>query len=339
MCISACRFARLLLGALLLPALMGGCMPETPPSGDREQDFRGEMRTLVERIGAYARTVNPEFLVIPQNGLPLLTLDGDPRGEVASRYVKAIDAVTQESLFFGQGGMDEPTPVEESKLLTRFADLAQRNGLPVLATNYCRKRGRVDRSYALCRRRGYISFAADSRNLDRIPAYPERPFRHHCRTLSSLTEAENYLYLLDLSRFPSKNAFVDAVRETRYDIIVMDPCFLGDVPFSRREVLALKRKPCGGNRFVLAYLSIGEAEDYRPYWNPQWKVIAPGWLEEENPEWPGNYKVRYWTEGWQRILMGTEGACLDRIVAAGFDGVVLDIIDAFVFFEEKVKGD
>ena len=140
-------------------------------------------------------------------------------------------------------------------------------------------------------------------------------------------------------RTPRKNAFVDAVRETLYDVVITDPYFLGDVPFTWREVKALKRKPCGGNRFVLAYLSIGEAEDYRPYWNPSWKRIPPPWLEKENEDWPGNYKVRYWMEEWQKILLGGEGSCLDRIVEAGFDGVVLDIIDAFYYFEEKVRAD
>jgi cysteinyl-tRNA synthetase len=61
----------------------------------------------------------------------------------------------------------------------------------------------------------------------------------------------------------------------------------------------------------------------------------PAWIEEENPDWPGNYKVRYWMEEWQRILMGRDDSCLDRIMDAGFDGVYLDIIDAFWYFEAK----
>ena len=45
---------------------------------------------------------------------------------------------------------------------------------------------------------------------------------------------------------------------------------------------------------VLAYLSIGEAEDYRGYWDPSWvdasgvpiPGVAPAWLGAENPECP-----------------------------------------------------
>jgi len=331
-------FLRMIPLLILLAALFWGCVSERPALGEEDRDFRADMRALVARIGAYARAGTPGFLVIPQNGLPILTMDGSPGGRIATRYVKAIDGVTQESLFFGFGGMDEPTPERERRFLTSYADLARRSGLPVLVTNYCRSRDKVDRSYALGRERGYISFAADSRNLDRIPTHPNPPFRHHCRKLASLAEAENYLYHLDLSSYPSKNAFVNAVRKTDYDVVVTDAYYQGDVPFSRREIAALKRKSCGGNRLVLAYLSIGEAEDYRPYWRPYWKAVPPAWLGEENPDWPGNYKVRYWMEDWQRILFGDPASCLDHILDVGFDGVVLDIIDAYDHFERKVRG-
>lgn len=55
---------------------------------------------------------------------------------------------------------------------------------------------------------------------------------------------------------------------------------------------------------------------------------APPWLAEENPEWRGNYLVRYWEPGWQSIIFGSPAAYLDKIIAAGFDGIYLDKIDS-----------
>jgi cysteinyl-tRNA synthetase len=43
----------------------------------------------------------------------------------------------------------------------------------------------------------------------------------------------------------------------------------------------------------------------------------------------------YWTKPWRDILFGTEEAYLDQILAAGFDGVYLDVIDAYEYFEEQ----
>jgi len=123
----------------------------------------------------------------------------------------------------------------------------------------------------------------------------------------------------------------DAVATSPYDLMVIDYSRNGsaELAFSRADVAAMQRKPDGGARLVLAYLSIGEAEDYRSYWQRGWQVSPPAWLGAENPDWPGNYAVQYWDPQWQRLIMGTPEAYLDRIVAAGFDGVYLDRIDAF----------
>lgn len=84
---------------------------------------------------------------------------------------------------------------------------------------------------------------------------------------------------------------------------------------------------------MICYMSIGEAEDYRYYWDENWKKQKPSWLDEENGNWPGNYKVRYWDPNWQKIIMGSKESYLDKILASDFDGVYLDIIDGFEYFE------
>ena len=122
-----------------------------------------------------------------------------------------------------------------------------------------------------------------------------------------------------------------AIAATPFDLVVVDYSRDGtaDFVFNRADVSAMQATPNGGRRLVLAYLSIGEAEDYRYYWQKGWNVAPPPWLGEENPDWPGNYAVRYWDEDWQSLIFGSPGAYLDQIIAAGFDGIYLDRIDAF----------
>ncbi len=83
---------------------------------------------------------------------------------------------------------------------------------------------------------------------------------------------------------------------------------------------------------TLAYFSIGEAEDYRFYWQSAWASLPPSWLGPENPDWPGNYKVRYWDEGWWTAALQPY---LEAILAADFDGVYLDIVDAYWFWYDE----
>jgi len=129
---------------------------------------------------------------------------------------------------------------------------------------------------------------------------------------------------------------LEAIGETAYDLVVIDYSADGtdDTAFTAAEIAALRDSP-GGPKIVLAYLSIGEAEDYRFYWQETWADDPPAWLDEENPDWPGNYKVRYWDADWQAIIFGGGDGYLDRILAAGFDGVYLDLIDAYAYYEER----
>ena len=120
------------------------------------------------------------------------------------------------------------------------------------------------------------------------------------------------------------------VENSTYDVIVMDYSKDGDdaSAFRADEVASLQ----ASGKIVLAYLSIGEAEDYRFYWKEKWNDKKPAFIEEENPDWAGNYKVKYWYKAWWKKALRPY---LDKIMEAGFDGVYLDIIDGYYYFGEK----
>jgi cysteinyl-tRNA synthetase, unknown class len=114
--------------------------------------------------------------------------------------------------------------------------------------------------------------------------------------------------------------------------------------FNSAEVEAIRRRPDGSARIVLAYLSVGEAENYRYYWWSHWTTMPPAWLGPENPNWRGNFPVRFWHPDWLRIILDPDPSTLerlaetrlawrkpylDRILEAGFDGVYLDRVDVY----------
>ena len=115
------------------------------------------------------------------------------------------------------------------------------------------------------------------------------------------------------------------------DWIVLDARFSSDEPWTVKDLSAIRAGKTG--RKIIAYLSIGEAEDYRAYWQPGWRTQPPAFLLKENPEWKGNYRVKYWQPDWQQLIL----ADVDKITAAGFDGVYLDIVDGFETFEQDGK--
>lgn len=162
----------------------------------------------------------------------------------------------------------------------------------------------------------------------------------------------------------------ERVARSPYDLMVVDYSRSGKEVgrLTPADIRLMQTRPDGGRRIVLAYLSIGEAEDYRYYWRDDWveavtvlddpdglirsprspaagvridrslvrtktlrlpKLAAPAWLGRENESWPSNFFVRYWDPGWQSLIFGDGDSYLARLLAAGFDGVYLDRIDTF----------
>ena len=307
----------------------------TSPEQPDKRDYRQDMRDFVIGISASAKGINPGFMIIPQNGHELLTENGEGNGLPAMNYINAIDGVGREDLFYGYSDDNEATQESERNRMMAFMDIAENNGLEVLVTDYCWTPSFMKASYDLNHVKGYISFAADHRELDNIPACPETLFNANASDISSLAEAKNFLYLINTGCYPSKKDLLNAIGGTDYDIVITDLFYNTGEELSADEVSALKLKSNGTARLVIAYMSIGEAENYRYYWQPEWNTEPPSWLAGENPDWPGNYSVRYWDKDWQDIIYGSDGSYLKKIIDAGFDGVYLDIIDAFEYFENQ----
>ena len=320
-------------GVLALVILFAVSCSKNDDSGSKDasgRDYKQDMRDYVIGISQAAKAVNPNFVVIPQNGAELVTANGEEDGAPATEYLKAIDGIGQEDLFFGYDNDNTATPASDNKYLQSFLEVAKNASKTILVTDYCSTASKIEQSHQKNAAAGYISYAAVRRNLDVIPA--TAPNNVNSDNIFSLNQAKNFLYLINPESYASKSLFITAVTATNYDVIIMD-LFLNNESFTAAEVAQLRNKTNGGSRLVICYMSIGEAEDYRYYWQSNWSSNKSDWITKENPDWPGNYKVKYWNEEWQGIIYKNPDSYLNKITTAGFDGVYLDIIDAFEYFE------
>lgn len=106
-----------------------------------------------------------------------------------------------------------------------------------------------------------------------------------------------------------------SIAKRNTDVAVVDPDEV-------KNPAKLKSKANGGKRAVLAYISVGEAEDYRGYMK---KGSSKKWLSDKGQGWSGNKMVKYWDPEWQAIVKQRVRAAID----AGYDGVYLDRIDTY----------
>ena len=88
-----------------------------------------------------------------------------------------------------------------------------------------------------------------------------------------------------------------------HDLIVMDFSKDGSDKgaFTAVQIDGLKQRK-KANSVVVSYISIGEGESYRFYWNRAWDTEAPPWHVAENCAWPRNHMVRFWHDGWKDII-------------------------------------
>ncbi len=159
-------------------------------------------------------------------------------------------------------------------------------------------------------------------------------------TILNGIEVSTWMYQI---HWLDENATIDELDNTQYDMLVVEPGFnfvedQFDVDYL---VPSLKQKPNGDERILLAYIDIGQAEDYRTYWESTW--VAPTATETGIPDflitidpdgWSGNYPVAYWDAAWQDIWLGTNGI-IEQIANYSFDGIYLDWVEAYD--DDKVR--
>lgn len=154
---------------------------------------------------------------------------------------------------------------------------------------------------------------------------------------AALSAPRSFAYVLQAERLGNgqRSVAIETLAQSGRDWIILDASFSGDDSghWTPEELQALRTARPG--RKIFSYLSIGEAENYRSYWKKSWSQKPPPFLGRENPDWPGNFTVHYWHPDWQRLIL----ASLDSILAQGFDGIYLDIVDAFERFEYDPETD
>lgn len=306
---------------------------QAPSGGSEAERQEGnpkvEMIRLIGDLHAYAVKKNPSFELMGNNGLGIYNSE-DVTEQDTQYLLSSISGIIMEEYNYGWEMKDDSiTPGSARREMQANLTIPMEKKVPVLNIDYCRTEKHVANGYAVSAEKGFIEYAAPHRQLDSLP----ETGAHYANTVNirSLSDVKNFLVLLNPDKFKHKAEYLAALAGSEYDLIIVDSLFDG-VPLSAEEVASLKHKPQGGDRLVFAYLSLGEAEDYRSYWKKEWSAHRPDWIAEENESWNGNYKVKFWTTEWRQIVFGAKDALLDQILAQGFDGSFLDVIDAYDYF-------
>lgn len=318
-------------------------------------NYRELMRDIVVALSEFARQSNPDFKILALKGEDLLTygqwesdLDELHAAEKAGaktkderfllklfsteeplavgspnrRYLQAIDGVVFENAFCGKNKIATPT----EKLLKQY-------GIAIFSAEHCDSLKTLD---AALEKAGQKKIAVHA-DTDKKASYAavatkSKPHAENAANIRALKDVRNVRFVKNSGDFASKDAWVDALAATNYDLIAIDPFFRFNRPLFKEDVNRLKFKKLGARRLVFAVLNVAQAQDTRPYWNLSWKLKSPYWLRFPVANDASSVIVDYWNPEWKKII----GFYFKEIVDLGYDGVVLEGLNTHATYERII---
>ncbi len=186
--------------------------------------------------------------------------------------------------------------------------------------------------------------------------HPQRPVLHHvlfmifCLGLivPFATEAKSNWSLSDVQFWAyqiqklNTTGAVKKIVNSQFDMVVVEPTRTDKETSNfntKRMVRRIKNSDGsvdGVRKRVVAYVDIGEAEDWRWYWEDDWVAPTedqygdPDFLITPDPDgWSGNYPVAYWRDEWKDIMIYGKESMLNKVLNDTFDGIYMDWIEAY----------
>ncbi|WP_404379460.1 hypothetical protein [Caenispirillum salinarum] len=309
--------------------------PETPLVEVVEvPDWRGRARDMVATLSEYGHGRAPAFTLMMRGQPDLLfqtqkddalaellrapsaleDLVGDgppPVGSMDRQFARTLDAIVADNLYCGT----QPPLTEE-----QIAE-AQEFGLPVFSIERCSDAMTAQEARRWTDQRGVVAHVTTDERLNSVPTGRLRDANPEM--VQAAGEARTVLFVLHNRRYPAKVDWLNALRGTNHDMLVIAPFYKGDTPLSADEVYSLKFKKMGSPRLVIARLPLTEARDTAWYWKETWKVGDPAFIKARGPE-AGTYIVDFADPRWRALVGETFAGLMDL----GFDGIMLDGLEA-----------
>ena len=280
-----------------------------------------EMQAFVGEISAYAKGLNPGFVIIPQNGIQLAFNNTKSENGINLNYLEAIDGFALEELFYNKKALDVDERYEYLQELKQYKK--------IMVSEFVKNSDDIADAYQKNNNENFACFVRSNDNYY-YNQIPSSVYNENSNNITQLAEIKNFLYLINAENYSSKQQLIDALRNTNFDLLLID-LFFNDEQLSAADIAQLKTKKNGAQRLVISYMNIGSAENYRYYWKSDWKLHHPKWIKKRYKGYKDEYYVEFWNQEWKDVIYGNNESYLKKIIDTGFDGVFLDNVEAYYF--------
>ncbi|MBR7158325.1 MAG: hypothetical protein IKD08_01410 [Alphaproteobacteria bacterium] len=315
-------------------------------------NYREEMRNMLITLSEHAKKQSPKFIMAVKGGENLLyrgdwedvhaelsraqkynaktpeeifiinlfaeQSDSQKVGSAARRFARNLDGIILENRYCN----DRPFATDAIKAIKDF-------NLTVMGEEICPP-GKLSVIENLAASHAVPLYTAPVPEIafKTIPSDP--PFMENAANINELKDARNILIVTDTSGFSSKKSFINQLKQTNHDILVIEPFFQNKTLLTADEIHSLKFKKNGAKRLVLSSFKVATVKDTDFLWRQNWKLQNPFWLRKISDDDESAIVVEYWNPEWQRII----GQYFNSIVFSGFDGAIAEDLNRHLEFEE-----
>lgn len=313
-------------------------------------NYRNLLRENITGLTHYAKANKPDFQIMVHEGQDLLTkslweyhLEGylkarnegqdveDPSfllnlkqtspefepvvGSASAEYLKSIDAIVVNNYFCSNRAV---------------SPIIRQEHLKLFSIDECTDEKSFDKAISSSLKEGtpLYAFINSDTAFKKIVAQPI--IKENAKNIFDLKSAQNIAFLLKDDLYADKQDFIDAVRASNYDVVVIEPYFRNKTPFTPDEINAMKYKKNGTRRQLLARFSVTEAKDNAFYWQPGWKIGSPEWLVRPSLSDEHGIITRYWNPDWKNYM----SRYFRGLIQSDYDGAFLTGLENHRYFEK-----
>ena len=169
---------------------------------------------------------------------------------------------------------------------------------------------------------GVICFPRLDYNYD-YKFIPDFIVNENANDINTLSNAQNYLYLINGNDFSCKDDFINNIANTNFDVVLID-LFFNSTALTPEDLAKLKVKKNGGKRLVLSYINIGAAEKYRYYFNHEnWSINNLHWLAKPYKGYEDKIFVKFWATEWHQIIYGNNNSYIKKALMPSLTMLIL----------------
>ena len=257
-------------------------------------NYRKAMRDLVISLSEYGKSRNKNFQTIIHEGQYLLNKSMWEYHRDNYNKIRNQSSFVEDTTFLA----DDITETEEDyAYINKYISLI--DGI-VINNLYCDNQPASsiisDKKIPLfsieqCSDNSEIDDAISQSLIDKNVIYPfinkEQAFRHshnqliineNANNITDSTNAKNISLILTSSLFNNRQEMIEDIRNSNYDIIIINPIFHEKTPFRPEEVHSMKFKKNGARRLIIAIYNISEISPNNYLWQKKWNTELPDWI-------------------------------------------------------------